>query len=379
MRRVALMLQKLEAARWLTELEPQHPRSLYWLGVTACVEGWGTEQQRAAARAAPDASVAAFLGSTVARHLEALEASRHSACASPFWRTRLAYELFNFVVTSVGAHWPGLPPTEAARLLDEAEGLMRQISSAGVLPTAWIEVRRLSSASTVGARWACTLPCCLLGHDLLGQVLRVAPICAPLTASQSLRRQRLMARQVGIGCWAGGLDAVPAGLPSSCLANQQRSAPCTVAPAPHLHAQTPQYRNTLEEHLQHSPDRWTRDCVCEPAGGAARQPPRFKGFGSRCNGCGAYALETRACKACKAVVYCRCRGSTARAGGCQCAGWVRVAGNGRGEALGIWAGAGACCWVALPPLLTPLSDPNPGDPAASSARRTPGAPTSRNA
>lgn len=68
----------------------------------------------------------------------------------------------------------------------------------------------------------------------------------------------------------------------------------------------PQYRATLEAHLRDSPDSWTRDCVRQPEGGAAQQGPRFKGLGSRCDGCGEYALETRACAACRRVVYCRC-------------------------------------------------------------------------
>lgn len=137
------MPQKLAGARWLAELEPQHPRSHFWLGVTAGVQGLATEQQRAAARADPEAALAAMCSASLAGHLNGLQAARHGACASPLWRATLAYEAFNFVVTNVGAHWQGLPPSEAASLLREADGVLRHISSAGALPTAWIEVRLL--------------------------------------------------------------------------------------------------------------------------------------------------------------------------------------------------------------------------------------------
>lgn len=45
--------------------------------------------------------------------------------------------------------------------------------------------------------------------------------------------------------------------------------------------------------------------MVQPSAGA-QQAIRFKGLGSQCDGCGKYALETRARGACKQVVYCRC-------------------------------------------------------------------------
>lgn len=141
MRRRLPLPQKAAAARWLAELEPLHPRSLFWRAVTTSTEHMHTEQQIAAARAAPTAALAAMCGATLDRQLEALEAARRGPAASPFWHARLAYEAFNFVLSSVSAHWQGLAPSDAARLLSEADGVLRQVSSAGTLPTAWIEVR----------------------------------------------------------------------------------------------------------------------------------------------------------------------------------------------------------------------------------------------
>lgn len=202
--------QRYAAARWLADLEPQHPRPSFFVGVWGAMGFMLPPGQLAAARRGSAVQFhATLINSWVPHGLEGLRAARQAQ--SLFWEARLGYELFNyvsdFVGESAGPTRLGLPPTEAARVLSSADAALRAIQAAGLLPMEWTEVR------PSGMRWA--------GAPPASRPLRARGGAEPLPtlcsrrALQYLRQQRETAKKVRPSC-----TVLCTGRPLRCMAQQ---------------------------------------------------------------------------------------------------------------------------------------------------------------
>lgn len=353
--RRALLPQRAAFARWLAELEPFSPRSLFWLGVNAGADILGTEQRRHA-NANPDSSanqqaaraaVAAMCGACLAQHQRGLEAAQHGPGASLYWQARLGYEIFEFVVGFAREDWQGLPPTEATGVLKAADRALRQIQSTGVLPTAWIEVRLGAIHTSVAGG----LPA---GHPPAGPVLPAAPRLAAMP-------RRCTPPCSCIAETEGAAPPVPPG--------ERQPLPCRL-PMPLGNTQRPALGQLVSLLLGLQKDscrppprsiatRWSHTCRAAPTSGRAnaRASPRLAPCcmhpGSRAwaaAATGAGSMRWRRVPVLPATLSCTAGAGGAGAagvGGCRCAGWLGWDGEPERGRL--------CCWVAAHLWLTTLS------------------------
>lgn len=192
-----LPLQKLAGVRWLGELEPRHPRSLFWLAVHTSMELLGSERQRAAMRADPrgaEAVMADLTEATLQRQLEALEAARQGASAGA-WGSRCSILWSN-------------PPQSSGWACHPLKLLACSARRSGCCARS----SRLACCRQLGSRcglralaldWpgqglrACLAACLLACLGGFYPVFDVDPAPCVAPSSQSLRAQRESARKVG--------------------------------------------------------------------------------------------------------------------------------------------------------------------------------------